>query len=122
MSIQPAIYTLQIPQRASLSEIIRVPYDGTGVTVLASVWNSDKRQRKFLDLSIQWIDRYEEWDPLDSTKIRSTLSITADWEQTREIKKNGYWDLLWIWEDETRDYILEGPAIVNRNATEQEAP
>jgi hypothetical protein len=119
MTTQPANYTLVIPQRASLREKIRVPYDGSGVEVYAEVWDSEKRRKKFLSLDVEWVNRHEEYDPQDETKIRSTIILSASWEETKTITKNGYWDLLWVWPDGLRDYILEGQAIVNRNATEE---
>lgn len=122
MSTVPATYTLYIPQRASLSETIRVPYDGTDVEVYASVWDSDARKRKYLDLTVTWVDRYEEWDPEDPTAIRATFTLSADWEDTKRVTKSGYWDLLWVWPDGLRDYILQGPATVDLNATEEPAP
>lgn len=119
MTIQPATYPLVIPQRASLREKIRFPYDGRGVEVFAEAWDSDKKRKKFLSLNVEWVNRYEEYDPEDETKIRSTIILSAPWEETKTVTKNGYWDLLWVWPDGLRDYILEGPAIVNRNATEE---
>ena len=118
MSLHPATYVLRIPQRASLREVIRVPFDGSGCEAFVEVWDSDKRRRKLLDLTVEWVDRNEEWDPLDPTKIRATLALTATWEETRAVTKDGYWDLLWVWPDEERDYVLEGPAVVNRGVTE----
>ena len=118
MSLRPATYELVIPQRASLSEIIRVPFDGTGVTAVASVWDGEKRRRQYLDLAITWINRRDLWDEDDPTKIRATLKLTASWDQTRSVTKPGYWDLLWVWPDGLRDYILEGPATVNLNVSE----
>lgn len=119
MTVLPAIYNLVIPQRASLRETFRIPYDGTNAEVYASMWDSDKRRKQLLSFSIEWIDRYEEWDPDDPSKVRSTIIMTATWEQTRLITKNGYWDLLWVWPDETRDYLLEGSTIINKNVTEE---
>lgn len=118
MSIQPATYDLLIPQRASLRELIRVPYDGTEAQVFASVWDSEKRRRKYLDLDATWINRREV---LSSTSVRATVQLSASWEDTREITKDGYWDLLWVWPDGLRDYILEGKALINLNATEEVA-
>jgi hypothetical protein len=118
MSLRPATYELLVPQRASLSETIRVPFDGTGVVAVAQVWDSDKRRRLFLDLTVTWINRREQWDNTDPTKIRATLNLFAGWQQTRAVIKPGYWDLLWVWPDGLRDYILEGPTTVNLNVSE----
>lgn len=118
MSLRPATYDLVIPQRASLSETIRVPFDGTGVTAVAQVWDSDKRRRLLLDLAVTWINRREQWDNADPLKIRATLKLSAQWQQTRAVVKPGYWDLLWVWPDGLRDYILEGSATVNLNVSE----
>ena len=119
MSIMPVDYTLIIPQRASLREKIRFPYDGRGVEIYAAVWDSNKKRKKFLSLDVEWINRYEEWDPDDETKVRSTVILSAPWEETKIVIKNGYWDLLWIWPDGTRDYLMDGSTVVNRNATEE---
>lgn len=121
MSTQPATYNLRIPQRASLSEVIRVPYDGTGAEVFASIWDSPKRRRKFLDLSVTWIDRYDTWVPSDPSKVRSVFRVHATWEETKTVTKDGYWDLLWVWPDGLRDYLLEGDATINLNVTEEAA-
>lgn len=118
MSTKPATYSLVIPQRASLEETIRVPYDGTGCDVYAQVWDSDRRRRLLLNLTTTWVNRKELWDPLDPTKIRATIKVTATWEQTRAVTKDGYWDLLWKWPDGLRDYLLEGAVELNRNVTE----
>lgn len=119
MTTQPANYTLVIPQRASLREKFRFPYDGRNAEIYAAVWDSDKKRKKFLPLGVEWINRYEEWDPNDQTKVRSTVVLSASWEATKLVTKNGYWDLLWVWPDGLRFYPLDGTAIVNRNATEE---
>lgn len=119
MSIEPATYTLVIPQRASLSKVIRVPYDGTGCEVYAEVWDSDKRRKLYLSLAVEWVNRAEFWDEDDEDAVRATIRLSATWQQTRAVVKDGYWDLLWVWPDGERDYLLDGPAVVNRNATEE---
>lgn len=120
MSIQPATYGLAIPQRASLVEVVRLPYDGTGCDVYAEVWDSDKRRKKLLSLTVEWLERAEFWDENDEDAVRATIRLSATWEQTKAVVKDGYWDLLWVWPDEQRDYLIEGPATVNLNATEAE--
>jgi hypothetical protein len=119
VSIQPVTWDLIIPQRASLEEIFRFPYDGTGCSAFAQIYDSDRRRLKILDLTVTFLDRYEEWDPEDLTKIRSTVKVTATWEQTRAVVKDGYWDFLWVWPDGLRDYLIEGQAPVNLGITEE---
>jgi hypothetical protein len=111
-------YTLLIPQRASLSKRIRLPYDGTGCEVFAQVWDSDRRRKLYLDLSVEWINRAEFWDEDDPEAVRATIRLHATWEQTKGVTKDGYWDLLWVWPDDLRFYPMDGPAVVNLNATE----
>lgn len=119
MTILPATYELVIPQRATLRQEIWFPYDGTDAEIYASIWDSDKRRKEMLSFTVEWIDRYDEWDPEDLSKVRSKIILSASWEQTKLIIKKGYWDLLWVWPDGTRDYLLEGSTIVNKNATEE---
>lgn len=115
---ETATYDLLIPQRASLSRRIRLPYDGTGCEVYAQVWDSDKRRKLYLNLSVEWINRAEFWNVDDPDAVRATIRLYATWEQTRAVVKAGYWDLLWVWPDGLRFYPMEGAALVNRNATE----
>jgi hypothetical protein len=116
MSTQPANYDLLVPQRASLEETFRFPYDGTGSDIFASIYDNERRRRKFLDLNVLWLNRLEI---IDSSTVRSTVKISASWEDTREITKDGYWDLLWVWPDGSRDYLVEGRAVLNLNVSEE---
>lgn len=115
MSIQPANYDLLVPQRASLEETFRFPYDGIGSQIFASIYDNEKQRRKYLDLDVTWINRLQIINP---TTVKSTVKISASWEDTKQITKDGYWDLLWVWPNGKRDYLLEGRAVLNLNVSE----
>lgn len=110
--IQPASYTLRIPQRATLEESLRLeaggqPMDLTGHTVLASIWRDERRREKIADLQVVYVNRN-----LGSIKLR--LSHT----QTRQIVHDGFWDLLVIDPSGDRDYWLEGLAMLDVGLTD----
>jgi hypothetical protein len=121
MTVEPVTYELIIPQRASLAEgPIWLPFDGTGASILASVWTSNRRTTKLFDLQVEVLaDRVVGEDPADPGSVECKIALGASWTTTRTVKRNGYWDLLVIWPDATRDYFMEGPAIVNLNVTEE---
>ena len=98
---------------------IWLPFDGTGVTILASVWANEKRTRKYFDIDVEIINAaITGEDPDNPDTVECKIALSASWEVTRKVRKGGYWDLLVIWPDESRDYFIEGPATVNLNVTE----
>jgi hypothetical protein len=122
MTTAPATVPLTIPQRGTLEHEIRLLFDCTGAEVYASVWNNEKRGTLLLPLTVTWIVRAETgWDPDDANRVRGRLTISATWEQTRAVTKDGYWDLLWVPATGERNFLMEGPAVLNRNVTEAAA-
>lgn len=110
--IRPATYTLHIPQRATLEEFITLKAAGTpvvltGFTVLAQIWEDERRRVKLADLTVTYIDRA-------LGKIKLSLSRA----QTRLIDRPGYWDLLVIEPSGAADYWLEGPAMLDGGLTD----
>lgn len=131
MTIVPGTYELVIPQRATLEEgPIWLPFDGTAIVAAAapagfyaSIWASDKRTVKLLDLTVI-VDAavIVGDDPDDPASIECKIRLRADWALTRAVRKSGYWDLLVVRPNGDRDYYLEGPAVVNLNVTEAPTP
>ncbi len=103
MTIKPATYNLRIPQRATLRLGIKLPFSCVGKTLVAQVWNSEKRTTKYLDCTIEWIDQ-----------TLGQFDLVADRHTTELVTKDGFWDLLVI-DDATdeADYWLEGKAILD---------
>lgn len=105
--ISPATYSLRIPQRATLEELITLkaggsPVNLTGFTVLAQIWEDERRQAKLADLTVTYVNRA-------AGQIK--LSLTR--AQTRLITRPGFWDLLVIESGGAADYWLEGPAVLD---------
>jgi hypothetical protein len=122
VTVNGATYTLRIPQRASLLEIFRFPYSGINCNVYAKVWNNRRRERVLLDLTTTWINRHELYNQEDLSAVRSTIALTADWQETKNVTRNGYWDLVWIWPDGLREYPVRGPSAIDLNSTEEPSP
>lgn len=105
--ITPATYALAIPQRATLEETITlkaggVPVNLTGYSMVAQVWDSEKRREKRCDLVVSYVNR-----------AQGTIKLSADRGVTRALSKGGFWDLLVIEPGGAADYWLEGPATLN---------
>lgn len=105
--ISPAIYTLRIPQRATLEEWLTlkaagVPVNLNGFTVIAQIWEDERRRAKLSDLTVTYVNR-----GLGQIKLSLTRS------QTRLICRSGYWDMLVIEPAGTADYWLEGQAVLD---------
>lgn len=110
--IQPATYTLRIPQRATLEEPITLKAAGvalnlTGYTVLAQIWRDEKRRVKLADLTVTYANR-----SLGQIKLSLTRA------QTRLITRSGFWDLLVIEPSGNADYWLQGPATLDVGLTD----
>jgi hypothetical protein len=120
-NITPAVYNLRIPQRASFCQEFTLPFSAVGKTVEGEVWN-DRRSRKLLELTTEWVDREEVIPDTDPVEYKARFRLTADWTLTRLVKASGKWDLLVI-DDATgeRDYWLEGSAILDVGYTEAES-
>jgi len=106
-TVIPPIYPLVIPQRATLRETFRLPFDGRGKTVEAQVWSSYERTRLICDLQVEIIE--------ESPSL--TIEIIANWEDLESVSGTGVWDLAVNNADGTRDHWLKGPVSVDRRAT-----
>jgi hypothetical protein len=107
-TVLPAQYTLVIPQSATLRERIELPFDGTGKTAVAQVWESYTATSPLFSLDVTVVD----------TTPLMIIELTADWEVTRTVTKNAVWDLLVINDDDTRDHWLKGRALLSERVTE----
>ena len=116
MSIRPATYDLQIPQRATFEQEFTLPFDCSGKTVLAQVYSA-RRAEMLLEFETVWIDRAEL---VSAGVYKGRFVLRADWEETAEVLRDGEWDLLVI-DDATgeRFYYVEGKAIINPGITEE---
>lgn len=119
MTVIPGDYKLVIPQRATLEETFWLPFDATGVTFFASIWTNDKRETSLLTLTVVVDDVLVIGDdPENPLSEECKIRVRADWDDTRAITKNGYWDLLAVQPGGDRDFYLHGPAVLDRNVTE----
>jgi hypothetical protein len=110
--VRPGSYTLRVPQRATLEESITLKVSGeplnlTGYTVLAQIWKDEKRRIKIADLTVIYVSR-----------TLGQIQLTLSRSQTRQITKDGYWDLLVIEPSGSADYWLEGEAILDIGLTD----
>mgnify|MGYP001810622865 CR=1 FL=1 len=108
-TVNPPTYPLLVPQRASLLEFVTLPIDGVGVEFYAMVYASERRSRKLFDLTIE----------VQDTTPEAVLAISGDWETTRLMTRDGWWDLLAVYPDGTRDHWLKGPAVIDLRVTEE---
>lgn len=112
--IQPATYSLRIPQRATLEESLVLKAGGvavnlTGYTVLASIWRNEKRTEKLADLTVTYTNR-----------ATGSIKLSLSRAQTRAITRSGFWDLLVIEPGGAADYWLEGPAVLDVGLTDDQ--
>lgn len=107
-TVIPPVYDLPIPQRATLRETIRLPFDGTGKTAFAQIWKDFKRRKLILELDVAVL----------ATTPNFTIELQGEWTETRLITKNAFWDLLIVNTDGTREHWLTGEAILSEAVTE----
>jgi len=98
----PALYNISIPQNATYKLDFQfkgsdgVPLNMTGYQVLAQLWTINKF-KKLGQFTVTWVDR-------SIGKITLSLNTT----DTANISTVGYWDLLVINPDGTKDYWVRG--------------
>jgi hypothetical protein len=107
-TVIPAVYDLPIPQRATLRETIRLPFNGTGKTAFAQIWKDFKRRTLILQLDIAIL----------ATSPKLTIELQAEWNETRLITKSAVWDLLIVNADGTREHWVTGEASLSEAVTE----
>jgi hypothetical protein len=119
MTVVPGEYKLVIPQRATLEETFWLPFDATGCEFYASVWTNEKRESVLLNLEVI-VDEVLVIgeDPENPLSEECKIRVRADWDDTKTVTKNGYWDLLVVQTNGDRDFYLNGPAVLDRNVTE----
>jgi hypothetical protein len=126
MTVVPGEYKLVIPQRATLEETFWLPFDASAIVTAgapagfyASIWTSDKRETLLLGLSAIVDDPIVIGeDPENPLSEECKIRVRADWDDTKTVTRNGYWDLLVVWPNGDRDFYLQGPAVLDRNVTE----
>lgn len=102
----PGRYDITIYQRATFSLQVTLPINLTGHQVLAQVWD-DKRRKKYADFDVVYIDR-----------VGGEIELSIDSDVTKEIKKQGEWDLMVIYADGTKQYWLEGDVQIDPGYTD----
>lgn len=107
-TVIPATYKLVIPQRATLRQRFRLPFDGTGKTPYAQIWKNYKRTTLILQLDVTILANTPKLD----------LVLGADWNESRLINQEAVWDLLVVNADTTRDHWLTGPVVISYRVTE----
>lgn len=104
----PGRYDITIYQRATFIREITLPIDLTAHQVFAQIWD-EKRRNKIADFEIDIIDAAE-----------GNFNIILDWEETTPLKKAASWDLMVVYDNDTRDYWLEGLVTVDPGLTAPE--
>jgi hypothetical protein len=105
--MKPGKYDITIYQRATFTLDVTLPIDLTGHTVLAQVWD-DRRRKKFADFDVNYLDR-----------ANGEIRITIDSDVTKEMKKQGEWDLMVLYSDTTKQYWLEGNVLIDPGYTDE---
>jgi len=123
MTLQPARYTLQIPQRGTLRLRIRLPIARGNRTFIASVYN-ERRTEKLLAVQVLF--------PEDDAPVAGTtlIEIYAPRSATRVVDQDGVWDLLVLEGDLPADplgateddgyYFIRGPAVLVPGVTDED--
>ena len=125
--MKPVELLLPIDQAASINQLFRFYFDGTGLSAYAEVWNKHNTL-KLLNLTTSWVNRAEVgyWTKSFTLngvvrtvtyKTRCSLRISATPLQTSEVKEDGFWDLLLVYPDGSRFYQVRGPAPLRVRAT-----
>lgn len=110
--IQPGSYDITIQQGASFAQSFQFkdangdPFDLTGYSVTAEVWEDGKRS-KYADFTVSWLTQNEG---------EFVISLTA--AQTHTIPSTGYYDILVTNPDGSSDYWVRGQAILETGYTE----
>lgn len=104
----PGRYDITIYQRATFSIDVTLPFNVTGHQVLAQVWD-DKRRRKYADFTVQ---------TLTATSEASELRLTIPASVTRELTKQGEWDLMVVYSSGIKEYWLEGDVKIDLGYTD----
>lgn len=107
-TVVPGVYDLIIPQRATLRKTITLPALSSVSGIYAKIFSDEKRTRPILDLDVEIIE----------TSPKYKIILKAEWDETRAITKDGFWDLLVVYSDTTRDHFLTGAAILSVRGTE----
>jgi hypothetical protein len=127
MTLKPARYTLEIPQRGTLRLRMRLPVTNTGQRFIAAVYD-ERRDTKLLAIQVLF--------PTDPAPVTGTtlIELYAPRSATRGMTQDGVWDLLVLDDDlpalpadATEDdgtYYLRGPAVLvtGISDTEDEVP
>lgn len=104
----PGRYDITIYQRATFTLDVTLPLNLTGHQVLAQIWD-DRRRRKYVDFSVSI---------LSTAAQSSTIRLTIASNTTRLITKQGEWDLMVIYPNNTKQYWLEGDVKVDPGYTD----
>jgi len=95
-----------IYQRASFRRRFKLPFNCIGHEVAAQAWTY-RRITQLLQFETEWIDREQ-----------GLFDLTADFSDTKNVKKNGEWDLLVIYPNQERYFWVEGALIFDPGYTE----
>jgi hypothetical protein len=106
--VVPGRYDITIYQRATFIRGITLPIDLTAHQVFAQIWD-EKRRNKIADFEIDMIDAAE-----------GNFNIILDWQETTPLKKAASWDLMVVYDNDTRDYWLEGLVTIDPGLTAPE--
>lgn len=104
--MKPGRYDITIYQRATFELQIDLPIDLTGHTVLAQVWD-DKRRRKYADFQVEYTNRTDG-------KVKITIPSSI----TKTLEKQGEWDLMVLYQNNTKQYWLEGNVTIDPGYTD----
>jgi hypothetical protein len=106
--VVPGRYDITIYQRATFTKDVILPIDITGHEVFAQIWD-EKRRNKVADFEVTVIDA-----------VDGHIRLTIDWQDTTPLKKPAFWDLMVVYNDDTRDYWLEGAVTIDPGLTAKE--
>lgn len=105
--MKPGRYDITVYQRATFELDVTLPFDLTGHTVIAQIWD-DKRRKKFADFDVEYLDR-----------PNGEIRITVDSDLTKLMTKDGEWDLMVKYSDGTKQYWLEGNVVLDLGYTDE---
>ena len=104
--MKPGRYDITIYQRATFQLQVTLPFNLTGHQIVAQVWD-DKRCKKAADFDVTINDA-----------VNGELTLTIDSDVTKEIKRQGEWDLMIVYGNGNKEYWLEGNVTIDPGYTD----
>lgn len=102
----PGRYDITIYQRATFELQVNLPINLTGHQVVAQVWD-DKRRSKYADFNVTI-----------TNAVNGEFTLTISSNVTKNLTRQGEWDLMVVYANGTKQYWLEGDVKIDPGYTD----